>query len=129
MNTTALIRVPQASEDPSFGDEVQEFLPWVAAIVVLGPITLLSLVLWAPFLLLLALVVAPVMVAGLLGLGAAILATPFLLIRRLHQHVAERRRSAKRSPALSGAIASAPRATIGSPLTGLAARTTVGGPQ
>jgi hypothetical protein len=101
MNTTALIRAPRASELPSFGEELTEFLPWIAAIVVLGPITLLTLMLWAPFLLLLALVVAPIVVAGLLGFVAAILATPFLLIRHRHRHTAEQRRSPKRSPAIA----------------------------
>jgi hypothetical protein len=129
MNTTALIRGPRASERGSFGDELAEFLPWIAAIVVLGPITLLTLMLWAPFLLLLALVVAPIVVAGLLGLGAAILAMPFLLIRHRHQHAAEQRRSPKRSPARPGAIPSVGSATIRSPLSGLAERTTVGGAQ
>jgi hypothetical protein len=109
MNTTALTRASRASERPSFGDELVEFLPWIAAIVVLGPITLLTLMLWAPFLLLLPLIVAPIMVAGLLGLGATILATPFLLIRRRHQHAREQRRSPKQSPAHPGATASVDR--------------------
>jgi hypothetical protein len=103
MNTTELISPPQASEEPSFGDEVAEFLPFVAAIVVIGPIALLSLMLWAPFLLLLALVVAPLAAAGLLGVGVAILAIPFLLLRHRHQHAAARRRSI----AIPGAIAQA----------------------
>jgi hypothetical protein len=106
MNTTNLISAPQASELPSFGDEVSEFLPWVAAIVVLGPITLLSLVLWAPFLLVFALVVAPVVAAGLFGLAIAILATPFVLVHHWHQNAAERSRSPKRVPAIPGAFAS-----------------------
>ncbi|MFL5840553.1 MAG: hypothetical protein ACJ77Z_08905 [Thermoleophilaceae bacterium] len=105
MNTTELISPPQTSEHPSFGDEVAEFLPWVAAIVVIGPITLLTLMLWAPFLLLLVLVVAPVVAAGLLGVGVAILAMPFLLLRHLHRHAAERRRSPERPIAIPGAIA------------------------
>jgi hypothetical protein len=107
MNTSELIYPPQTSEEPSFGDEVAEFLPFVAAIVVIGPIALLSLMLWAPFLLLLALVVAPVAAAGLLGVGVAILATPFLLLRHRHQHAAERRRSPEGSVAIAGAIAQA----------------------
>jgi hypothetical protein len=129
MNTIELISPPQASEHPSFGDEVAEFLPWVAAIVVIGPITLLSLVLWAPFLLLLALLVAPVVAAGLLGAGAVILAMPYLLLRRGYQHAAERHRSRTQSPAIPAAIASAGTATIRPPLSGFAERTTVGGAQ
>ena len=98
MNTTALVKAPRASELPSFGDELTEFLPWIAAIVVLGPITVLTLMLWAPFLLLFALIVAPIVVAGLLGLGAAILAMPFLLIRHRHQRPSG---ALKLSPALA----------------------------
>lgn len=104
MNTIQHISAAEASE-PSLGDEVTEFLPWVATIMVLAPITLLSLMLWAPFLLLFALVAAPFVVAGVLGLGAALLALPFLLIRHLHQAVAERRRSAERSIAIPASIA------------------------
>jgi hypothetical protein len=103
MNTTQHI---SASEpEPSFGDEVAEFLPWVAAVVVLAPITLLSLMLWAPFLLVFALVVAPAAAAGLIAVAGAILATPYLLLRHWRQHAAERRRSLNRSPVISGAIA------------------------
>jgi hypothetical protein len=106
MNTTKLITAPQVSEQPSFGDELAELLPYVAAIVVLGPITLLSLMLWAPFLLLFALIAAPVLAAGLVGVGAAILATPYLLLRHGYEYVADRHRSAKPSPAIPAAIAS-----------------------
>jgi hypothetical protein len=101
MNTTQ--QLSTAEPEPSFGDEVAEFLPWVAAVVVLAPIALLSLMLWAPFLLLLTLVVAPVAVAGLIGVAGAILATPYLLLRHWRQHHA-RRRSLMRSPAFSGAV-------------------------
>jgi hypothetical protein len=103
MNTTQ--HISAAEPEPAFGDEVAEFLPWVAAVVVLAPITLLSLMLWAPFLLVFALVAAPVAVAGLIGLAGAILATPYLLLRHWRQHHAERRRSLMRSPAFTGAIA------------------------
>jgi hypothetical protein len=107
MNTTELIRASQTSEEPSLGDEVTEFMPWIAAIVVLGPITFLVLMLWAPFLLLVAVVVVPVVVASLLALGAAILALPFLLVRHLHRRIAERRRSADGSTAIAGTMAQA----------------------
>jgi hypothetical protein len=107
MNTTKLISPPQATEEPSFGDEVTEFLPFVAAIVVLGPITLLSLMLWAPFLLVLVLFAAPLLAAGLIGAVVAILATPFVLLHHRHQHAAERRRTPKRTLATHGALASA----------------------
>jgi hypothetical protein len=103
MNTTR--HISAAEPEPSFGDEVAEFLPWVAAVVVLAPITLLSLMLWAPFLLLFTLVAAPVAVAGLIGVAGAILATPYLLLRHWRQHHAERRRSLMQSPAFTRAIA------------------------
>ena len=103
MNTTQ--HISAAEPEPSFGDEVAEFLPWVAAVVVLAPITLLSLMLWAPFLLLLTLVAVAVAVAGLIGVVGAILATPYLLLRHWRQHHAERRRSSTRPPAFTRAIA------------------------
>jgi hypothetical protein len=107
MNTTTLISPPQASESPTFGDELTEFLPFVAAVVVLAPITLFSLMLWAPFLLLLALVAAPALAAGLVGVGVAILAMPFVYLRHRRQHAAERRRSPKLAPVVSRPIAQA----------------------
>jgi len=107
MNTTEPLRAPQTSEEPSFGDELTEFMPWFAAFVVLGPITFLVLMLWAPFLVLVAVVVVPALVASLLALGAAVLALPFLLVRHLHQRIAERRRSAEGSTAIAGTMAQA----------------------
>ena len=107
MNATKVISAPEASEEPTFGDEVTEFVPWLAAAVVFGPITLLTLVLCAPFLLLLVLVAAPLAALGLLGAAAAILVLPYLFLRHRHRHFAERPRSAKRSPATAGALASA----------------------
>ena len=103
MNTTQ--HISAAEPEPSFGDEVAAFLPWVAAVVALAPFTLLSLMLWAPFLLVLTLVVATVAVAGLIGVAGAILATPYLLLRHWRQNAAERRRSRNRSPAFARAIA------------------------
>jgi hypothetical protein len=103
MNTTQ--HFSAAEPEPSFGDEVAELLPWVAAVVALAPITLLSLMLWAPFLVLLTLVAASVALAGLIGVAGAILATPYLLFRHWREHHAQRRRSLMRSPALTEAIA------------------------
>jgi glucose-6-phosphate-specific signal transduction histidine kinase len=108
MNTTQYLSA--TDPEPSFGDEVAEFLPWVAAVVVLAPITLLSLMLWAPFLLVFALVAAPAAAAGLIAIAGAILATPYLLLRHWRQHADERRRSLTRSPVISAAIA---RTTVG----------------
>jgi hypothetical protein len=102
MNTTQ--HISAAEPEPSFGDEVAELLPWVAAVVALAPITLLSLMLWAPFLLLLTLVAVAVAVAGLIGVVGAILATPYLLLRHWRRHHATRRRLV-RSRAFTRAIA------------------------
>ena len=103
MNTTALT---SAVEEPTFGDEIAEFMPWVFGAVLLVPIALLSLVLWAPFLLLFVLVAAPVAAVGLLGAFAAVLVMAFLFFRNRYWHFAERW-SAQRSHLASGAFASA----------------------
>jgi hypothetical protein len=103
MNTTTLT---SAVEEPTFGDEIAEFLPWVFGAVLLVPIALLSLVLWAPFLLLFVLVAAPVAAVGLLGAIAALLVMAFLFLRDRYEHFAERW-SVKRSNVTSGALASA----------------------
>ena len=103
MNTDEATTAAEAPDRPTFGDELAEFLPYVAAVVVLGPITLLSLMLCAPFLLVLALVAAPAVATGLLAAVAAILATPFLLFRHSH---ARRRRSPRSASAIAGVLAS-----------------------
>jgi hypothetical protein len=54
---------------------------------VLGPWLLLVLVLIGPFALLLTVLVAMALAAGLLAAVAAVLASPYLLIRHLHAHV------------------------------------------
>ena len=89
MNTTKLIRAPRASEEPTLGDEVSELLPWVAGFVVLAPIALVSLMLWAPFLILAALALAVAVVAGVIALAGAVLATPYLLLRHHQQQEAQ----------------------------------------
>jgi len=106
MNTTELTSAAQASEDPTFGDEAAEFMPWLFGATLIVPATLVSLVLWAPALLLVVLVATPFLVLGLLGAVAAILAMPFLFLRNRYRHFAERR-PLKRSQATSGAFASA----------------------
>jgi hypothetical protein len=105
MNSTEPIRAPETAQRPTVGDEVTEFLPWFAPIPVLVPIALLSLMLWAPFLLLFALALAVAAVIGVVAAAGAILAAPYLLIRHRRQHTAERRRSPERSIAIPGAIA------------------------
>jgi hypothetical protein len=121
MNTTKLTRASQSSERPSFGDETTEILPWVAPVVVLAPISLLSLVLWAPFLLVLALAVAAVAAVGVVAVAVALLAAPYVLVRYVHGRLAERR--------IPGAFARARSATTGSRVSAFAGRTTVGGAQ
>jgi Flp pilus assembly protein TadB len=109
MNTAELVRAHQTSqEEPSFGDEVTEFMPWLAAIVVLGPFTFLCLMLWAPFLVVVAVVLVPALVASLLVLGAAILALPFLIVRHVHHRLAERRRSAEGLESVDHLVARVP---------------------
>jgi small-conductance mechanosensitive channel len=105
MNTVEATTGAEPPDRPTFGDELVELLPWVAAVVVLAPITLLSLMLWAPFLLLLVPVVALVVAAGVIGLAGALLATPYLLVRHRREHAAERRRSPERLVAIPGAVA------------------------
>jgi hypothetical protein len=107
MNTTEATTAAEAPDVPTFGDELVELLPWVAAVVVLAPITLLSLMLWAPFLLLFAPVVAVVAAVTVTGVAGAVLATPYLLIRHRRRHAAERRRSRDRSVPMAAAVARA----------------------
>jgi hypothetical protein len=113
MNTTNLITAPEAPDRPSFGDLLTEILPWVAAVVVLGPLTLLTLMLWAPFLLLFSLVAAPAAAASLIGVAGAILATPYLLVRHVHRRLTERRKSTAGSVAIPRFPALAERTTAG----------------
>src|SRR4051794_33488208 len=127
MNTTKLIGPTQPTEEPTFGDELAEFLPWIAAVVVLAPITLLSLVLWAPFLLLLTLVAAPVLALGVIGIAVAMLVLPVLGVRHWLQHASER--TPRPSRAVSGVLSSARITTFRSPLSGLTEHTTAGGRQ
>jgi hypothetical protein len=127
MNTTKLIGPTQPSEEPTFGEEFAEFLPWIAAVVVLGPIALISLVLWAPFLLLLTLVAAPALALGVIGIAVAILVLPVLGVRHGLQHFGPH--NTKPSRAVSGVLSSTRITTFRSPLSGLPEHTTVGGGQ
>ena len=65
---------------------------WTTAPVILGALLLLII---PPFALIAVAVVAVVAVAALVALAAAILASPYLLGRRLQRHLAERRQSAE----------------------------------
>jgi hypothetical protein len=103
MNTTALTSTDRTVEEPTFGDETAEFMPWIFGATLLFPITLLSVALWAPALLLLVLIATPFLVLGLLGAVVAIVAMPILFLRDRYERLAERR-SAKRRQATSRAL-------------------------
>jgi hypothetical protein len=68
---------------------------WLATPVALGAVLLLLIV--GPFALIALMVVALVVLAALVALAGAVLATPYLLIRSLHRHLAEPRRSTEGS--------------------------------
>lgn len=124
MTTTELFRSPRAPSpteplgdarhnarpappaNPSFGDALDETLSLVGLVPVAGPPLVLLAVPWllfglmlaGPFALLFALIVLIVAAWALVGLIGAILAAPFLLVRRLRGH-ATRRTSTTRTPA------------------------------
>jgi hypothetical protein len=93
MNTTEPIR-PSTFGAPGLGDRLADLVPLVGTIYVAGPpvlvawagTVLLALMLAGPFLLLVTLVVALVAAAALVALAAAILATPYLLVRHVRGH-------------------------------------------
>jgi hypothetical protein len=104
MNTTELIGPPAApgraaSEHANFREMLAEITPLVGAVAgegppvifLAGPWLLLALVLSGPFAFLLTLVVAMLVAATVLAaLTAAILGTPYLLIRRVRSYRARR---------------------------------------
>jgi hypothetical protein len=89
---------PAASAYPTSGEVVDETLPLVGAIpvygppvvLVAGPWVLLALMVAGPFALLFTLVLLVVAAAALVGLIGAILAAPYLLVRRLRGYRAAR---------------------------------------
>ena len=91
MSPVAPIKAPQV-ERPTVGEEIAEFIPWIGFVFVAGPpiafvaVPLLVLVLggliWA-FALLFAVVTAFIAVMAALGFSGALLASPYLLIRRV----------------------------------------------
>jgi len=93
MHTTELIR-PPAAEPQSFGGMIAEIIPLVGAvagygppvITLAGPWLLLTLMLSAPFAVLLtllaAMLVAATILVALTAAIAAILVAPYLLVRR-----------------------------------------------
>ena len=86
MNSIQLTKAP-----PAVRDMLNELLPLLDVVVVAGPPAsfilvpwlLLVLVLVGPFLLLLTMAAITLLAVLLIGLIAAILATPYLLVRRL----------------------------------------------
>jgi hypothetical protein len=92
-------------------------LEWIPGAVVLGAVLALLIV---PSLALIALVVvALAAVAAVVALVGAILATPYLLVRTVRGHLAERHQSAEGSVPIATAIAQAASATNPSALTAL----------
>ena len=106
MNTTELIRPPaghnvstSASEAPTLGEMLAETIPLIGAIAgygppvifLAGPWLLLTLMLSAPFAVLLTLIAFMLVAATVLvALTAAIVAAPYLLIRGLREYRARR---------------------------------------
>jgi hypothetical protein len=89
---------------------------WIPTPIGLGAVLLPLIV--PPFALIGLVVVALAALAALVALAGAVLATPYLLVRFLRRHVAERRRSTEGSGPISTAIAHA------AGITALAAPTT-----
>jgi hypothetical protein len=83
---------------PTWGDVLDERIPMIGApaffgppvIFVLGPWLLLVLLLIGPLALILTLVLALALAGALLAMVAAVIASPYLLIRHLHAHGAVR---------------------------------------
>jgi hypothetical protein len=93
MNTTQPI-TPSTPGSAGFGDQLAEILELTRTVFVAGPPllvagaanVLLALMLAGPFALLVTLVVALVAATALVALAVAILATPYLLVRRVRGH-------------------------------------------
>jgi membrane protein implicated in regulation of membrane protease activity len=82
---------------------------WIAAPVVFVPVFLLLI---GPVAVIVLVVVATVALAAVVALAGAVLALPYLLVRSLRRHLAERHHSTKEGTGLFGtAIAQAGRAT------------------
>jgi hypothetical protein len=92
--TTTDPLTPSTSGAPGFGDQLAEIRALISAVFVAGPpvlvgwagTALLALLLTGPFALLVTLVVALVAATAVVALAAAILATPFLLVRHVRAH-------------------------------------------
>jgi hypothetical protein len=84
-------------------------IEWTPGIVLLGMVLVLPLV--PSFALIGVVVVALAAVAALVALAGAVLATPYLLLRSLRRHLAERHQSTEGSVPVATAIARAASAT------------------
>jgi hypothetical protein len=81
-----------STELPAFGEMLDDILPVIGVVLVAGPPVifvagpwlLLALMLSGPFALLVAFVVVGLVAAALVVTLAAIVATPYVLVRRLH---------------------------------------------
>ena len=93
-------------------------IEWIPGPVLLGAVLLPVII--PPFALIGLVVVALAALAALVALAGAILATPYLLVRSLRRHLAERRRSTEGSGPVARAIAQAGRATQQSGVPALA---------
>jgi hypothetical protein len=93
MNTTEPV-TPSIPGPPDLRDQVADLVALIGTVFVAGPpvlvagagTVLLALVLVGPFALLVTLVVALVAATALVALAAAILATPYLLVRHVRGH-------------------------------------------
>ena len=96
---------PAASASLTLRETIDETLPLIGANALYGPPVvlmavpglLLAMILAGPFALVFTVVVLLVVAAGLLGLIGALLAAPYLLVRRLHGRAA--RPAPTRAPA------------------------------
>jgi hypothetical protein len=84
-------------------------IEWKPGVVLLGAVLVLPLV--PSFALIGVVVVALAAVAALVALAGAVLATPYLLVRSLRRHLAERHQSSEGSVPMATAIAHAASAT------------------
>ena len=98
MTAIELPRAPGSPANPTFAEELDETFPLVGVAPVYGPPVvllavpwlLLSLTLAGPFALLETVLLLLVVVAVLIGLIGAVLASPILLVRHLRAHRAAR---------------------------------------
>jgi hypothetical protein len=96
MRTTELITQPEPTVR-SILEETADLVETVPlygppAILLVGPLVLLALIVAGPFLALLTIVAVLVLAAVLVALAAAVLASPYLLVRHIRGHRATARK-------------------------------------